>query len=397
MTLAQGIDLGPFSFTVLRILIAVAFLRVFLRKERLTGGMNSLDWFMVVWAGWAVANSVFHKEPSAAIIFRLGQVYNICGVYFIFRCFCRSLDDVIRLFIITAIVLVPVALEMGFEKVVGRNLFSALGGVSEFPAIREGKLRAQGPFAHAILAGTVGAVCLPLMIGLRKIKRREASAGIGACIIMVFASASSGPILSALAGIGALFMWHYRAHMRIVRWLAVFGYIGLDMIMKAPAYYIIWRINPLGGTGYHRAALIESAFNHINEWWLWGTDYTRHWMPTGVTWSPDHVDITNYYLHFGVMGGLPLMLLFIGIIAKGFSFVGQMLRKTSDLPFRFRFMLWALGASLFTHAVTGISVSYFDQSFIFLYMTLAAIGSTWSGIKISAHSFSGSTSQNDIR
>ena len=38
-------------------------------------------------------------------------------------------------------------------------------------------------------------------------------------------------------------------------------------------------------------------------------------------------------------------------------------------------MVWALGASLFANAATMISVSYFDQSFVFLYLKLAAIGS----------------------
>ena len=73
------------------------------------------------------------------------------------------------------------------------------------------------------------------------------------------------------------------------------------------------------------------------------------------------------------------MLLFIAVLAKGFSFVGQTLRQRTDLTEESQFMLWALGASLFAHATTFISVSYFDQSFVFLYLTLAAIGSMWSG------------------
>jgi hypothetical protein len=253
--------------------------------------------------------------------------------------------------------------------------------VSGIPAIRQGSIRAQGPFAHAILAGTVGAVCLPLMISLWQQHRKPAIAGIAACITMIFVSASSGPIMSGLAGIAALFMWHYRHKMRLVRWLAAFGYIGLDLIMKAPAYYLIGRIDLTGGsTGWHRARLIESALEHFSEWWLAGTDYTRHWMPTGVTWSPNHTDITNYYLYMGVIGGLPLLLLFIAILAKGFSFVGQILQNPGDLTPKSRFAIWAFGASLFAHTATCISVSYFDQSFVFIYFTIALIGCARSGI-----------------
>jgi hypothetical protein len=376
MTLGQGIKIGPFHFTVIRILIAAGVVRVFARGEWLAGGMNALDRLMAVWAAWALLSSIFHGDVSEALVFRLGLVYNACGVYYLLRVFCQSLDDVLGLCRVTTILLVPVAAEMLYEKLFQHNLFSALGAVADSPEVREGRIRASGPFTNPILAGTVGAVCLPLVIALWKFHRKEAAMGIGACSIMILVSSSSGPILSAIAAIGALFMWHYRDRMRLVRWLAVFGYIGLDLVMKAPAYYLIGRIDLTGGsTGWHRARLIESALQHLHEWWLAGTDHTRHWMPTGVSWSPEHTDITNHYLQLGVIGGLPLMLLFIAILAKAFSFVGQTLRNGLDLPFEYQFMLWALGASLFAHAATMISVSYFDQSFVFIYLTLALIGS----------------------
>lgn len=197
-----------------------------------------------------------------------------------------------------------------------------------------------------------------------------------ACSSMIITSFSSGPIMSALFAIGALLMWKWRDYMRIVRWLAVFGYLGLNLIMNAPAYYLIARINPTGSsTSWHRAALIDAAIEHFSDWWVAGTDVTRHWMPYGVIWSEDHADITNHYLVMGVAGGLPLMLLFIGVLTLGYSFVGQML-KISQLSLKSRFMTWAFGAALFAHSVTFVSISYFDQSFVFLYLTLAIIGST---------------------
>ena len=397
MTFGQVIELGSLHFTVIRILVAVGVLRVALRGERLAEGMNTMDRLMLVFAGWALFSSLFHKEPSTEIIFRLGLVYNVCGIYFLLRIFCRSIDDVVGLCRVMVILLVPLAIEMLYEKLTLHNLFSVLGGVADNPAIREGKIRAQGPFAHAILAGTTGAVSLPLMIGLRQWHRKEAMIGIVACLVIVFASASSGPVMSLLLGIGALTMWRFRHKMRLVRWLAVLGYIALDLLMTAPAYYLMARIDLAGGsTGFHRAALIESAFNHLSEWWFAGTDYTRHWMPTGVSWSPDHTDITNHYLQMGVIGGLPLMLLFIAVLSIGFSFVGQTLRQRTDLTEESQFMLWALGGSLFAHATTFISVSYFDQSFVFIYLVLAAIGSARFGtVRVAGYSVSGQQEVSD--
>jgi hypothetical protein len=41
-------------------------------------------------------------------------------------------------------------------------------------------------------------------------------------------------------------------------------------------------------------------------------------------------------------------------------------------------MLWSTGACLLAHAATMFSVSYFDQSFVFLYIPMAVIASAWS-------------------
>lgn len=385
MTLGSGVEVGTLHFPVIRILVALGVCRVIIRDERLAGEMNTLDWLMVAWAVWALMSSVFHEDPVGVLINHLGLVYNACGIYFLLRVFCRSLEDVVAVCVMTAVLLVPLSLEMLAERISGYNLFSNLGGVPENPEIRGGRIRAQGPFASSILAGTVGAVTLPLMIGLWRRHPKIAFMGIMASIMIIFGSSSSGPIMSAIWGIGALLMWHWRTQMRLVRWLAVLGYIGLDLIMKAPAYYLLARIDLTGSsTGWHRAVLIETALKHLPEWWFAGTDYTRHWLDYGVFWSPNHIDITNHYIDIGVHGGLPLVFLFIAILAKGFALVGQCLRQGARLPQESRLLMWSVGASLFAHAVTCISVSYFDQSVLFLYLTLAVIGSIWSGSVVHA-------------
>lgn len=382
MPLGQGIEVGPFSFPVLRLIILAGFARVILRKERPAGGMNTLDWLMVTWAVWAIISSVFHKNPSAALIYRLGIAYNYLGIYLLFRILCQSNKDIVLLCKMTALILAPVAIEMIIEKISGHNYFSVFGGVSESSVVRrDGSVRSQGPFSHSILAGTIGAVCLPIALILWQRYRKAAMVCIVSCILMVYASNSSGPIMSAIAAIIALVMWPLRYRMKLVCRLIVLGYIALSIVMIDPPYYLMARIDLTGGsTGWHRARLIRSSIEHISEWWIGGTDYTRHWMPTGVSWSVDHTDITNYYLKMGVMGGLPLMLLFIIILAKGFSYVldGLTVQEEREFPKGNLFMFWGLGAALFAHAVTFLGVSYFDQSFVFLYMALAVISSAWS-------------------
>jgi len=336
--------------------------------------MVAVDKLMIVAAIWALLSAAFHAPPGSALVFRMGHVYNVLGIYFLIRVFCSSVDDMFNLARVTALLLVPVAIEMLNEQVTQYNFFSMFGGVPENPAIREGRLRAQGPFAHSILAGTVGAVTLPMAVGLWSTHRKTAIAGGIACCAMVLAASSSGPILSAAVAVVGLCLWRFRQYMRLFRWCAVLGYFTLDAVMKVPAFYLMARIDITGGsTGWHRAYLIDQAFKHLPEWWFAGTDHTRHWMPTGVTWSENHADITNYYLHLGVVSGLPLMLLHITCLWLAFRYVGEIIRREDSERSIAPFVVWVLGVSLASHAATGIAVSYFDQSFLFLYLTLAAI------------------------
>ncbi len=377
-----SIDLGPLHFTAIRILVAVGIVRMMIRQEWPVGGINGIDRAVIAWAIWLLVSGFFHKDPMSTFIFRIGLVYDACGIYALIRSFCKNLKDIYGVCQLTAIILAPLAMEMLIEKLTVHNLFSILGG-GETPIIREGKVRANGPFGHPILAGTAGAVCLPMMIGLWELHRKTAIVGTIACFLIIFSSASSGPILSALAGIFALFMWRYRHLIPLLQRWAIPGYIALDIYMKDPAYFIIARIDLAGGsTSWYRCRLIQSAIEHLSEWWLTGTDYTRHWMWVVVSWSPDHTDITSHYIQMGVLGGLPLLLLFIYTLFKGFNGVTIALQDECSSSPNSRFMIWALGASLFAHTATFVSVSYFDQSFVFLYLTLAVISSASAGAEV---------------
>lgn len=373
MTAIQSFNLGPIHCTVIRVLIAAGVIRVLMRGERVAGGLTWMDKLMLAWMAWLVISSPIFPGTESPLVFNLGQAYNIGGIYFLIRVFCRDLEELVGITQMAAWLLAPIAVEMVMEHLTGRNQFSVFGA---FVSVRDSKFRAQGPFAHSILAGSVGASCLPLMVGIWRRHRTAALIGIIACLVMVGASNSSGPIMSLMSAIFALCIWRYRHLIHLLRWGALMAYLGLEIVMKRPAYYIMDSIDLTGGsTGWHRAHLIESSIGHLSEWWLAGTNRTRHWMPTGVPTSPNHTDITNYYLLMGVWAGLPLMLLFIAMIWVGFRYVGLMVREQTQLRNRNTFMIWCLGAALFAHTVTCISVAYFDQTFIFMFLCLAAASS----------------------
>lgn len=378
MTIAQTVEIGPFSFPVYRILLGVGLVRIWVQGERFNRSLNIIDKMVIAWAGWVFFANLFHEwSPGSGPVAAAGNIYNILLIYFLTRIWCRNLTEMEAIVKVLAVLLAPIALEMIFEKATGKNLFAIFGGVSELVPEREGRLRAQGPFRHAILAGTVGAVSFPLMVGIWNTYRTHAMIGMAACIVMILASASSGPVMSLLAAIFAVGMWHFRHLTRLARRAAVVGYLLLSLVMSRPPYYLIAEIDITGGsTGWHRAFLIEQTIKHLPEWWLFGTDHTRHWMPDqGIAWSEQHTDITNYYIGFGVFGGLPAMLLLIAILWGAFAGLGKVLRDRDDLPRQDTLMIWCMGSALFAHAVTSFSVAYFDQSMVFFWLTIAMISS----------------------
>jgi hypothetical protein len=369
----HALNLGGAHFTAIRIMAVVGFLRVKLKREHIANGWQAMDRLIVAWSVWLIVSGLFHEDVGGSLIYRAGNVIDDVIIYFLFRAFIWNLDEFVRLCKILLLVLAPVAVCMVIEQLKGYSVFSLLGIPLEV-AVRQGKYRASGPFGHAILAGTVGAVCLTLAGFFWKRERKLALVGALATGAMVYASASSGPIMTALTILSCLALWPLRGHLRAVRWGAVSLLFVLNLFMQAPVYYLLARIDLTGSsTGWHRAHLIESSISYFGEWWFAGTDYTRHWMPTGVNWNANHTDITNHYIHMGVLGGLPLMLLFIAVLAAGFVAIGKGLRRNIHAPIERRFLIWTLGAILFGHVTTFFSICYFDQTVVYLYFLLAAI------------------------
>jgi glycerol uptake facilitator-like aquaporin len=73
-----------------------------------------------------------------------------------------------------------------------------------------------------------------------------------------------------------------------------------------------------------------------------------------------------------VDGGLVTLSLFITMLVLSFRSVGRTVRS-AKMPPPSKHLAWAMGSALFAHAVTFISVSYFDQNFVMFYFVLAAI------------------------
>ena len=162
--------------------------------------------------------------------------------------------------------------------------------------------------------------------------------------------------------------------MRALRWSLVAGVLALAAVMNDPVYFLMARIDISGGSqGYFRAQLIRSAIEHLPEWWATGTDYTRHWMPSGIVANERHTDITNTFLMMGVMGGVVLAAVFAWVLVLSFRDVGRAMRATVDASQSERVFVWSLGALLVGFFMSFWSISLFDQSIVFYTLVLASI------------------------
>jgi hypothetical protein len=366
------IALGPANLSVLRILVVIGLIRMVVRGEQIAHGLNTVDRLLLVWAAVMIGLSPFHTNDGWT--FRIGMVLGDLGVYFLCRAFVQDAEDVRRVFGALCIALVPLGVLLLLERFTAHNFFGIIGGISEIN-MRAGRVRAYGPFAHPILAGTVGATCVPMAICVWKRHRLAAVCGLLCGAAIVFASTSTGPIMMTLSACGALFMWNVRHQMRLLRWAGVAAIIGLDVVMNDPVYFVMARIDITGSsTGWHRAQLIRSAVDHLGEWWAIGADYTRHWMPTGIHANEYHTDITNHFLQMGVLGGLPLLLVFVLIVVAAFRALGRAMEEGAARSPEEQFVVWTVGAMLFAHVVNFWSISLFDQSSAFFSMALATVG-----------------------
>jgi hypothetical protein len=370
----QVIVLGPFHFMVFRILTIFGWVRLFqsgaLSNHRAWGfRFNSLDKAIILWAAAAALSFVLLYGEMQAFVNRLGFLFDAFGMYFLFRFLIRDFKDMDRIIKSLAILCSIIAVFMVIEQVTGRNFFSIFGGVSEFTAIRDGKLRSQGPFAHPIVSGTFGAVWVPLFVGLWQKGRRArliAAVGLTAAAVMVLTSASSTPLLACTAGIVGLCFWPFRKQMRWIRWAVVTLLVSLHLVMKAPVWALIARVDVIGASsGYHRYELVNQTIRHFGDWWLYGVKDTSGW-----GWNMG--DTANQFVDVAVTGGLVTLMLFIGILAYSFQRIG-LARKACKNDLRNQRFVWALGACLFANVVAFFGITYFDQTQVTWFALLAMI------------------------
>ena len=370
VSMRQRIAVFELDFGVVRILVLFGWVRLLARGETARMRWIPLDTAVAGFGIFSAIAYVLRKGAFGAVIYQSGTLFDLYGIYFMFRNMLGGWRDIER--IVTALmwISIPTAVLFGIEYWTGRNPFYALGGVAEFTTIREGRVRSSGVFSHPILAGCFWAALAPRFGAAwwrdHGAQRALVPVSLIAVTAIVYFTASSTPIMLLTTAVVGSLAWPLRGYMREVRWTILAVTIGLHLVMKGPVWHLIARLDVVGGsTGYHRYSLINQAINHFGDWFLLGTDRTYQW-----GWGMG--DVTNHYLYVGAQSGFFAMALLLLLLVLAFQRVGR-LRRVVAPKLRYVVLCWALGVALFTNLVGFMAVAYTSQLMVMWHLLLALI------------------------
>lgn len=355
------------NFFTIRILLAIAWARILMRGEYRGLKRGSFDTAFIVFCVWMVFAETLQREFAGFVYAAANNFVDGLGIYFLGRIFMSEVADLKRIIVSLGAICSVLAAFMLAEALTRHNWLTSLGAVMQNVQVRAGRMRCQATFLHPVLAGTFGAVLLPIFAALwwqGGAMKRLAIVGCLASTVMTITAGSGGPVMTYMAVVGAFCLWPIRHHMRRFRWTMVISLIVLQIAMKAPVWALIARIQVVhGASAYHRYVLLDAFIRHFSDWWLIGTQTTGDW-----GYLTD--DVANTYCILAKHGGLLALILFGRLLVLAFREVGtRRAEAENDVPTQI--LIWAFGACLFGHLISFLGTSYFDQTRALWFLTLA--------------------------
>ena len=387
--IGQQLNIGGLHFFALRILILCGCARFLLpsssTRSVLAGGFSGIDKVFLVWALCRATAFMLLYHEGGAVAKQLGFLWDYLGGYFLVRCLIRDVDDIRRIAEAFVVIAAIMAACMVYEHYKLTDIFyTLLAPQADMGAqIRLGKIRCRGPFEQEIIASVFGGTLVPFFLWLwtRPKARIAAALGLVSALLIVLTAHSSTGIGAAGFGVGTLCLWPYRKYLRRMQWGFVALIVALALTMKAPIWYLIARVDFIGGsTGWDRAFLIDQCVKHFSSWWLIGTADSATW---GVSQNALFLwDLCNQFVAEAVQGGLLTLILFLVLIVRSFRRVGAARTKARNRTHEW--LLWTIGCILCAHIGGFFGISYFDQIRNWWFVTLAMIPAATMAVRVSA-------------
>ncbi|MCH2162351.1 MAG: hypothetical protein MK085_10825, partial [Phycisphaerales bacterium] len=193
---AQRLVVGEIDFNFVRILCVVGLLRSIMRGELLALRWAWPDALVFFYSLWRLVGA-FMRGQGDSYLADTGWAFDQFAAYMIGRIYLRDMISWGVAIRFACLLAIPTAIFFFAEQVTGKNAFFVFGGVPENTLVRMGKMRAQGAFAHAIIAGAFFVSLLPLMVSQWKAdanrSRGKMVAVVGSicCIVVIFSANSS--------------------------------------------------------------------------------------------------------------------------------------------------------------------------------------------------------------
>ena len=366
---AQRFAIVTLDFGFIRAIGTLALIRILTYGELRSIRPHYADKAML---GYIVATILFTviREGVGGATQTAGFGLACFSVYWIGRSSIRSGYDLRMMMVAIGVLAIPVSIFMTIEQVTGRNTFSIFGGISEFTAIRDGKLRSQGSFCHPIIAGVFYASFAPLAIGVVLSKSKGMMALLSGwvclalCVVIILATNSSTPIAGLLLGVVAWCAFKFRRNLKIFLYIVILLMIVGHFTSTLGIHHVIFnKIDFTGSsTGMHRYFLIDGMINNLSQWMIVGD--------TSHGYNKAFRDITNMYVMAGLTGGLVALTLLIILVVAAFKGCTKAVRNAGNR--QDRMISYGLGCALFVMCVSYTAVHCYGEGVVPFFMLIGA-------------------------
>jgi len=363
----QVVVLGGLHFTALRFLILAGLVKRVVARKAPSDRFCGVDWAVVLFSISAAVCFCLEYRETGAIVRQAGNLLDTLGGYLVLRFLVPDGEAMRRTFKTLAAVSLVLGICMAYEQVGHRNVFGYVGYLSVEVVVRNGRVRSGGTLG-CLHAGAFAGALIPVFFWLWKEgkHRLSAYAGLIGATTMVITSNSSTSVLAFAASIASLAFWPLRSQMRLVRWAFVSVLLGLQLVMKAPVWALIQRINLTGASsGFQRFMLVDMTIRHFSDWWLVGTkEY--------VTWGWESWDLCNQFVSVALTGGLLSLIFYILIFQRCFSAIGKARKLVVGKPDQ-ELLMWCLGSALFATVIAHFGINYMAQLIMAFFALVACI------------------------
>jgi hypothetical protein len=369
----QVLVISGVHFTMMRILILAGLARAAWSKASsseswFVTGFSRIDQAMALWIVFGFIVITIQWMNPQMLIAQLGDFLDALGGYLVLRFFIPDSEAVRRAIKVLAAVCLIQGVCMVNEQITGVNVFNLVGGLSiPDSIIRDGQLRSSGvmgPLGSGVFAGVL--IPMFLWLWIEGNSRMAAAAGIAGAMAMLITTHASTPWMACGAALLGLSFWSLRKQMRPVRWGIVLILVSLHLVMKAPVWHLISRLDLTGSSSsYHRYELVNLTILHFSDWWLLGYKYYNKW-----GW--EMWDTSNLFVATALSGGLVSLVFLIAAFKRSFGAIGSARKRLSG-DRKQEWFLWCLGSALFSMVVSSFGIAFLYQSQMELYVLPAFI------------------------